>query len=148
MHNNREDDIRALISGYLDGELTPEERSRVEQLRDQDPTFREEFERMKRLVTATSELRIEEPPEEVWDTFLDGVYNHIERQSGWLIFLVGVIALTVWGIYWFWVADWGSALVKVLIAVPIIGLVVLFISVLRQRLVVARTDRYSKEIKW
>lgn len=148
MHNDREDDTRALISGYLDGELTPEERTRVEQLRDQDPAFREEFERMKQLVTATSELRFEEPPEEVWDTFLEGVYNRIERRTGWIVFLVGVIALTAWGIYWFCVAEWGSPLVKGLIAVPLIGLVVLFISVLRQRLFVARTDRYSKEIKW
>jgi len=148
MHDDREDDLRPLISGYLDGELTPEERDRVDKLREEDPAFREEFERMKRIVAATSELRIEEPPEEVWDTFLDGVYNRIERQTGWIIFLVGVIALTVWGIYWFWVADWGSALVKVLVAAPVIGLAVLFISVLRQRLFVARSDRYSREIKW
>ncbi|MFO7975968.1 MAG: zf-HC2 domain-containing protein [Candidatus Hydrogenedentota bacterium] len=148
MHEDGVDDIRALISGYLDGELTLEERGRVERLREEDPAFREEFERMKRLVTAATELRFEEPPEEVWDTFLDGVYNRIERQTGWVIFLIGVIALAAWGIYCFWVTDWGSALVKVLIAAPIVGLVVLFGSVLRQRLFVARADRYSKEIKW
>ena len=38
---------------------------------------------------------------------------------------------------------WGEMLVLV-----VIGLVVLFISVLRQRLFVSRTDRYSREIKW
>ena len=148
MHDDREDDVRMLISGYLDGELTPDERARVEALVETDPGFREEFERMKRIVTAASELRVDEPPEEVWDTFLDGVYNRVERRSGWVIFLVGVIALTVWGIYWFWVADLGSSLVKVLVAAPVIGLVVLFVSVLRQRLFVARTDRYSREVKW
>ena len=73
MHDDRNEDIRSLISGYLDGELTPEERDRVERLRQEDPAFREEFERMKRLVTATSEMRIEEPPQEEWDTFQDGV---------------------------------------------------------------------------
>ncbi|HNV20570.1 MAG TPA: zf-HC2 domain-containing protein [Candidatus Hydrogenedentes bacterium] len=148
MHDDREDDIRPLISGYLDNELSPAERARVEALRDTDPGFREEFERMARIVNAASELRIEEPPEEVWDTFLVGVYNRVERRTGWVIFLIGVIALTAWGIYWFWVADWGSSLVKVLVAAPVIGLVVLFISVLRQRLFVSRTDRYSREIKW
>ncbi len=148
MHEKRDDDINALISGYLDGELTPEERERVEMLRERDPGFREEFERMKEIVDAAAELQFEEPPEEVWDTFLDGVYNRIERRTGWAIFLVGVIALTGWGMYWFWVSDWGSALTKVLVAIPLLGLVVLFVSVLRQRLFVARTDRYSREVKW
>ena len=34
---------------------------------------------------------------------------------------LSVIALTAWGIYWFWVADWGSSLVKVLVAATIPG---------------------------
>ena len=145
-----DDDCRAcrdLISGYLDGELTREEQAKVERCLEESEAFRKEFERMKRLVNATSDLAVEMPPEEVWDTFLDGVYNRMERQTGWIIFIIGVIGLAAFGIYVFVMEPWADALIKLLIATPVAGLLVLFISVLRQRLFVAKTDRYSKEIQ-
>ncbi len=102
---------------------------------------------MKTLVAATDELGIEPPPEEVWDTFLEGVYNRAERQTGWFVFIVGAVALAAFGVYLFVVEPWASAALKLLIATPIVGLLIVFISVLRQRLFVAKTDRYSREIK-
>ena len=145
-----EDECRAcrdLISGYLDGELTPEEQAKVERCLEESEAFRKEFERMKQFVNATSDLAVEMPPEEVWDTFLDGVYNRVERQTGWLILILGAIGLTAFGIVVFIMEPWADALTKMLVATPVAGLLVLFISVLRQRLFVAKTDRYSKEIQ-
>ena len=113
----------------------------------ENEAFRKEFERMKQLVNATSNLAVDIPPEEVWDTFLDGVYNRMERRTGWLIFVLGAIGLAGFGFYLFITEPWGPALSKLLIATPVAGLVVLFISVLRQRLFVAKTDRYSKEVQ-
>ncbi len=142
------EEIRALISGYLDGELGPDDRERVERLLKEDEAFRGEYEKMKQLVDVTAEFHIEDPTEEVWETFLDGVYNRVERRTGWLLFVVGTVILAGLGVYWFAFADWGTPLMKIVVAVPVAGLVVLFVSVLRQRLLVARTDRYSREVKW
>jgi len=139
--------FRLLMSGCLDGELTADDRGRLEGHLASCGVCREEFGRMKRLVEATSGLRVDEPPEEVWETFMDGVYNRMERQTGWIVFIVGAAALAVFGIYLFLVEPWGSALVKLLIATPVVGLAVVFISVLRERLSVAKTDRYSKEVE-
>lgn len=144
--NEERERVHELISGYLDGELGPEDRAKVERCIAEDAAFREEFETMKRLVTAASRIRFESPPEEVWDTFLDGVYNRMERRFGWVVFIVGAMALAGFGVYVFVREPWVSALVKVLIATPIVGLAILFVSVLRQRLTAAKTDRYSKEI--
>ena len=41
----------------------------------------------------------------------------------------------------------GSYRYAILLAVLFAGLAILFISVLRQRMLVAQTDRYTKEIK-
>ncbi len=137
-----------LISGYLDGELDVDARRRLEALLARDPVFRREFDAMKTLVVGTTEaLRLDDPPEEVWDTFLDGVYNRLERKTGWVVFIAGLVALVLYGIYAFIVYDWGPALVKLGIAAGVMGLVLLFISVLRQRLEVAKTDRYSREVQ-
>ena len=144
--NDERESQRALISGYLDGELGPDDRSEVERRLVEDYSFREEFEKMKRLISATSRMRFESPPEEVWDTFLEGVYNRLERRFGWFVFIIGAAALTGYGVFAFIRNPWGPALIKILIAAPVIGLLILFVSVLRQRLVAAKTDRYSKGI--
>lgn len=102
---------------------------------------------MTELVSASDTLRVETPPEEVWDTFMEGVYNRMERQTGWFVFLIGIAVLALFGAYQFVAYPWGSALAKVMVAAPIVGLGVLFVSVLRQRLFVAKTDRYSREVQ-
>lgn len=134
------------MSGYLDGELTREEIETVERHVAGCPSCREEFNKMKRMVDAVAGLRIEAPPDEVWETFLEGVYNRIERRTGWALLIIGLAALTVYGVYVFLTEPWCSALMKMLVATPVAGLAVLFVSVLRERLFVARTDRYSREV--
>lgn len=137
-----------LISGYLDGELGADEARRLEEHLKGCSVCRREYELMKQLVVGTTRaLQMEPPPKELWDTFLEGVYNRLERKTGWLFLIAGSIALTLYGMYVFYTDPWGSALVKVLITMPCIGLALLFISVLRQRLRIARTDRYSKEVE-
>ena len=48
---------------------------------------------MAALAKAASSLRVEPPPEDVWDTFLDSVYNRMERRTGWIFFVLGVIVM-------------------------------------------------------
>jgi len=145
--NEKCDDIQPMMSGYLDDELAEPERAVLENHLAACEACQQEFDKMKQLVTATSDLHVESPPEELWDTFLDGVYNRMERQTGWLITILGAIALAAYGLYLFITQPWGPALIKLLIAAPVVGLTIVFISVLRQRLFVAKTDRYSKEVQ-
>ena len=145
---NREcENIKPLMSGVLDNELDAEQTALLQEHIENCDTCRTEFEEMKTFISTTSQLRIESPPEEVWDTFLDGVYNRLERKTGWLVFIVGAIILTGLGLYFFIMEPWASALEKLAVAVPVIGLIIVFISVLRQRLHTSKTDRYSKEIQ-
>jgi len=141
------DEQQILISGYLDGELDAEQRRQLERLLSEDVAFRREFEDMKSVVAGTTAaLQPDQPPDEVWDGFLDGVYNRLERKTGWLAFIAGFVLLVPYAVYAFVVYDWGPALVKLGVAAVVVGLALLFISVLRQRLKVARTDRYSREV--
>lgn len=135
------------ISGYLDGELDAESRRELESHILGCAVCRREYESMKRLVIGTSAaFAIEDPPGEVWDTFLDGVYNRLERKTGWVILLSGTAVLLLYAIFLFFTEPWGSMISKILVAAPVVGLIMLFISVLRQRLRTAKTDRYSKEV--
>lgn len=143
MHSDSDE---TLISGYLDGELDPAARAQVEARLEGDPHFREEFERMKRLVAAANQGIVPLPDDAAWDGFLDGVYNRVERRTGWVLVVTGLAALVIYGLFLF-LAVPGNPLVKLAVSVPVLGLVVLFISVLRQRLQAAKTDRYSREVQ-
>lgn len=76
------DEMRMLMSGYLDDELEPDERTRFERYLEEHSDFKRELEEMEVLVGAVSEMRPEPLPDEVWDTFLDNVYNRLERRTG------------------------------------------------------------------
>jgi anti-sigma factor RsiW len=136
-----------LLSGFLDGELNPDQARLVEELLQADPLFRREFEQMKRFAVGTrAAFTVEAPPDYMWEDFLGGVLARLERRAGWLLLIAGALLLIACGLYYFVSGPWAPAWVKVLAALPAAGLLLLFVSVLRQRLRVARTDRYSREV--
>lgn len=136
-----------LISGLLDGELSGEDRDRLEAHLAACGACSRERAAMQRLaVGASAAFAAPSVPDEVWDGFVDGVYARMERRAGWLLLLAGAIAFAVYGGVLFFTKPWTGALVKVLMATPVAGLLILFVSVLRQRLRSARTDRYSREV--
>ena len=145
--NDTKNEMRTLMTGYLDGELEPDEKARFEQYVEQHPEFKSEFKEMELLVGAASELEAETLPDEVWDTFLEDVYNRLERRTGWTLLILGATLLAFLGVYGFIVIPWATTQVKLLAAIPLAGLFILFGSVLRERLFILKTDKYSRDVK-
>lgn len=147
-HNDdTRDEMRTLMSGYLDGELEPHERARFDRYLESNPDFRAEVADMGQLVDAATGLSVEPLPDEIWDTFLDNVYHRLERRTGWTLLIIGIALVATLALYWFAVSPWASSTTKVIAALPVGGLVVLFGSVLRERLFMLKTDRYSRDVK-
>jgi len=147
MEDEQPEELDVLISGYIDGELDEEQRQRLEAWMARDPAVRREIESMQRLVVGTNRaLHAPEVPREQWDRFMDDVYNRLEQKTGWWLLGAGVGVLVLWGVVLYIREPWASAYVKVLLATPVAGLGLLFVSVLRQRLLARQTDRYSREI--
>ena len=141
------DDVRHLLSGYLDGELDEKGRQLVEHHLAACANCRAEHDKLKRLLEVTNDMKFKEPAEEVWDNYWSSIYNRLERTTGWTIFVLGGAALVAWGIYEFVTDPTIEAIKKILIGAPIIGLAVLLISVIRERMHKSKFDRYSKEVK-
>lgn len=134
------------MSGYLDDELDESDTARFEKHLKSCASCRAELNEMTQVVSAASGLCVEEPPEEVWDEFLDQVYNRIERKTGWYVLILGVVMALGWGVYFLFVTDTVPLHTKVLIQCILLGLTLLFSSVLRQRLHQRKTDRYSRDV--
>ena len=140
-------EMRTLMSGYLDGELDADEQTRFLRYVEENPDFKRELEEMETLVGAASKMEAETLPDEVWDTFLENVYHRLERRTGWMLLILGAASLAGLAVYSFVVAPWASIEMKVLAALPVGGLLILFGSVLRERIFMLKTDKYSRNIK-
>jgi hypothetical protein len=137
------DHVGDLLSGYIDGELTQQERQQVEAHCDgcaECSTVLDELRALRRTVAKT---RLSEIGEDIWREQMDDTTVRTSRGIGWLLLIGGILALAGIGLYQF-VIDSSMALRDKLIIASIYGgLAVLFFSVLRQRLIERKTDKYK-----
>ena len=140
-------DWKDMIMGYLDNELDEEQKKRFEEHLKGCPECKEDLKNLKNIKAITDEVTLVEPEDKLWQDYWSGVYNRIERGTGWIIFSISAIILVVFG---------GFKLIEEVIENPnvqfvfklglillIIGLAILLVSVLRERLYFWRKDRYK-----
>lgn len=140
--------IKELISFYYDGELNEEQRRTLEKHLEECAECRREFEEMGKLEEAMSKMELKKPPKEIWQLYWASVYNRLERKIGWILLSIGAMILIFFGGY---KAVEGiiqdpttPLLLKVGILVFMAGIVVLLVSILRERLFVRKRERYKE----
>ena len=136
-----------LMMGYLDNELTDEQKRQFEEHLSGCPECAGELEEFRKLKAITDEVTLVEPEDRIWQDYWDGIYNRIERSVGWIVFSVAAILLTIYGGFKLIEelikdATIGMLLKAGLLAL-IVGLAILFVSVLRERLYFWQRDRYK-----
>ena len=137
-------------SGYLDQELDKDERAEFERhLRGCDECTRE-LETLREMQEVTGSMQLKEFPDDVWDRYWEHTYNRLERNFGWILLSIGAIVLLTAGVYELFVvllsdttSPWWIRMATGLVGA---GLSVLFVSVLRERLFVRKSDPY-REVK-
>ena len=96
-------------------------------------------------------MKFKEPTDVELERYWHSVYNRLERGLGWVLFSLGAIIVLCYGGFKLVeeiVRDPGVAvLLKVGIVALVFGTVILFVSLLRERLAVVKVDRYSKEVE-
>ena len=140
-----------MISAYLDGELPEEDRRRLEKHLAACPACARELADLKGLTGDLDMMRFKEPTDVEFARYWSGVYNRLERGLGWIVASLGAILLLSYGGFCLvegLIRDHAvSWAVKIGLSALIFGGVVLFVSLLRERLAVRRADRYAKEVE-
>jgi predicted anti-sigma-YlaC factor YlaD len=145
------DEFRSMISAYADGELTPDQRERLESHLSACDACKRELAEVRALKKELDMIKFTEPTDEQLERYWSSVYNRLERGAGWVLFSIGAIVLLCYG---------GFKLVEEVVRDPAIawwvkggvlalvfGLAVLFVSLLRERLAVRKVDKYSREVE-
>ena len=84
-----DDELRILLTGYLDGELGADDKARIERALFEDPELRAELDQMKGLLEMTEGLSLDERTDTEMEAFWGAVYNKLERHVAWVMLVLG-----------------------------------------------------------
>ncbi len=140
-------EYKDLMMAYLDNELDEQQKCVFERHLASCPDCAREMEEFARLKQMTDDVEFIEPEDRLWQRYWHGVYNRIERGVGWVIFSLAAILLVIYGGFAAIekvIEDPGvSVLLKVGLLALLVGLAVLFVSVVRERIYFWSKDRYK-----
>jgi len=131
------------LSGYIDGELTQQERQRVVLHCDQCEQCSQNLQELQALRKRIGDSRLSVIGEDKWRETMEDSTVQVSRNIGWLLFIAGLLAAFGVGLFAF-VFDSGMSVGEKLIVFAIYGgLATLLFSVLRQRLIERKSDKYK-----
>jgi len=140
--------IRELVSFYLDNQLSDEQSRMVEEHIEQCPECRKEYGEIARFEEVMRRMKLKQPPPEAWEVYSKSVYNRMERGIGWILFSIGAMILLFFGGYQIIKGIIQDPTIPLIVKTAILlgmgGVVVLLVSVTRERLFVNRSERYKE----
>lgn len=139
-------EYKDLMMAYLDNELDEQQKCVFEKHLASCANCAHEMEEFARLKKMTDDVEFIEPEERLWQQYWGGVYNRIERGLGWVVFSLAGILLVIYAgfaaIEKFIENPSVSILLKIGLLALIVGLAILFVSVLRERIYFWSKDKY------
>jgi predicted anti-sigma-YlaC factor YlaD len=133
---------------YLDGEMEPADRARFEEHTAACARCRAEIERLRGVKEVTSRMKLADLGEREWELYWGRVYNRLERGAGWVLLSVGAVVILSFGAFKAFEGLWNDhslpLVVRLGIGCALLGFVVLFVSVARERLYAWARDPYRR----
>ncbi|MCK5712309.1 MAG: zf-HC2 domain-containing protein [Hyphomicrobiaceae bacterium] len=86
-----------LMMGYLDDELSDEQRIKFKEHLTDCSDCRQELEEFKKLKAITDDVTLMEPEDKIWEQYWGNLYNRLERGIGWILFGISAILLLIYG---------------------------------------------------
>jgi hypothetical protein len=143
-HRPSESHVDELLSGYIDGELTQRERQSVSLHCEACPECRSKLAELQALRTRIGETQLTDLGQDIWREHMNDTTVNASRGIGWLLFIGGLLLAAGFAVYEFVKEMNSMPLIVMLIIVGIYGgLLLLFVSVLRQRLIERKSDKYE-----
>lgn len=138
---------RRLMMKGLDDELSAQERVELERVLASDPALQNEWIRLVRLKEVTAAMVLRPAPDTIWRDYWESVYRRLERGFGWVLFSLGAIIVGSYGTWHAVRALLGDTtlpwIVKVGTLTLGIGVVILLVSVIREKVFLGRRQRYK-----
>ena len=132
-----------LLSGYIDGELTQQQAQKVRLHVEGCSECQDAFERLQALRREVGGSRLSPLSEDIWREHMNEPTVQLSRGIGWLLFIAGVLGISGLAVYEFVIDTAMPMHIKVITGLIWIGLGALLVSVLWQRLIERKSDKYK-----
>ena len=140
--------FRILLVKAVDGEISSTEEKEFTEFIKMYSDCRQEWQQHKKIKEVTKTMIFKSPPDEIWDSYWQGVYNRIERRLGWIFFSIGSIILIAYGAYEAVLTLLNDASLawwlKTAILLTLSGLAVILVSVVREKIYTYKSDPYKE----
>ena len=137
-------EAQVLISGYLDRELTQQDSQRVRNHLDTCEHCGKAHAELKLLKERMGGLVYPDADRETLAALERDMLSRAGQWSGWLLIALGILVMTGFGMYTFLSEPDTPGIIKFIYMALHLGLFILFIVVLRQRLMTYKNDKYRK----
>ena len=137
------DDVKERLSAYLDGELTQQESQKVDVHVRECAHCRAVLEDFRRLRADIRDLEYPEPYQAEWSKVMAGFTFKATRGIGWLLWAGAAAVLVAYGIYAFATDESVKAFERVLVLAVLLGVMLVFVTVLAERLSSYKHDKYK-----
>jgi hypothetical protein len=136
------------VMALLDGELDDDKISQVKEHLVLCNTCSKHYASLKKVKEVTGKMRFKKLPEFYWDDYWKHIYNRIERGLSWLLLSIGAIIVLCF-------AGWElldslvsqndmNPILKGGIFIFAVGIIILIVSILREKIMVRRVDKYRE----
>ena len=140
------EEISVLMMGLMDNELDENQKKMVLDHLASCEKCAAEYKAFNNLKKETSEMKLKKLPEMYWDEYWNHVYNKLERGFAWIILSLGAILIFSYGAYEmtyeFFFDNTISLFLRVSTGIFTFGIIVLTVSVLREKLMIRHIDKY------
>lgn len=144
------EEIQQLIMKKVDGEISTAESERLEQLLLKNPQFLQEVEAMQTIKEETMKLKEHLLPDLRWDDYWSHLYNRLERGLSWMLLSIGSVILISFGLYHMILGLFNDTELPIILKGAIIAIigggVILLVSVIREKILLGKHDKY-KEVR-
>ncbi len=135
--------VDELLSGFVDGELTQQQRQLVTLHCENCIECQGNLVSLRELRERIGNANLSEVGEDKWRETMNDTTVQTTRSIGWLLFIAGLLVAVGIGLVGFVFADDIPVGLKLLLVAIYGGLALLLFSVLRQRLIERKTDKYK-----
>ena len=143
-NQNIDDHVGDLLSGFVDGELTQQQRQFVSLHCEACKECQDTLTDLRDLRARVGKASLSETGEDKWrESMSEDNVVQTTRGIGWLMFIAGLLVIAAIGVFGILFSDEISVGMKFIIVAIYGGLATLLFSVLRQRLIERKTDKYK-----
>ncbi len=135
----------------VDGVASPEEEKSLAEAIRGNERWESELRAFKKIKEVTENMQFKELPDSYWDGYWKVVYRRIERALAWVLISVGLMIVCAFAAYMglsqFYFDPEVSIALKIGVSAAVLGVIIMIVSILRERLFARKHERYEKEVE-